>query len=93
VVTEWDWNTPTAYLHDEISSDRNNPNVNAHGLIYGSTEASSDYIPWLDPVDNKSGLLKTEYRDPRPDEQDGSDLCTVALLGNRSDLGQPHHGS
>ena len=33
--------------------------------IYGSTEASSDFIPWLDPVDNKSGLLKTEYRDPK----------------------------
>ncbi len=65
VVTEWDWNTPTAYLHDEISTDRNNPAVNAHGLIYGSTEASSDFIPWLDPVDNKSGVLKTEYRDPK----------------------------
>jgi hypothetical protein len=65
VVTEWDWNTPTAYLHDEISTDRNNPTVNAHGIIYGSTEASSDFIPWLDPVDNKAGLLKTEYRDPK----------------------------
>ena len=65
VVTEWDWNTPQAYLHDEIATDRNNPTVNAHGLIYGATEASSDFIPWLDPVDNKSGLLKTEYRDPK----------------------------
>jgi hypothetical protein len=65
VVTEWDWNTPTAYLHDEISTDRNNPTVNPHGLIYGATEASSDFVPWLDPVDNKSGLLKTEYRDPK----------------------------
>ncbi len=65
VISEWDWNTPTAYLHDEISTDRNNPTVNAHGIIYGSTEASSDFIPWLDPVDNKSGLLKTEYRDPK----------------------------
>src|SRR5207248_3160902 len=24
VVTEWDWNTPKAYLHDEISTDRRN---------------------------------------------------------------------
>ena len=65
VVTEWDWNTPQAYLHDEISTDRRNPTVNAHGLIYGATEASSDFVPWLDPVDNKSGLLKTEFRDPK----------------------------
>jgi hypothetical protein len=62
---EWDWNTPKAYLHDEIATDRNNPTVNAHGIIYGATEASSDFIPWLDPVDNKAGLLKTEYRDPK----------------------------
>ena len=65
VVTEWDWNTPQAYLHDEIATDKRNPTLNAHGLIYGATEASSDYIPWLDPVDNKSGLLKTEFQDPK----------------------------
>ncbi len=65
VVTEWDWNTPQAYLHDEIATDRRNPTVNGHGIIYGATEASSDFIPWLDPVDNKSGLLKTEWRDPK----------------------------
>jgi hypothetical protein len=63
VVTEWDWATPTSYLHDEISTDRRNPTVNANGLIYGSPEESSDFIPWLDPIDNKSGLIKTEWRD------------------------------
>ena len=25
VITQWDWNTPTSYLHDEIATDRNNP--------------------------------------------------------------------
>jgi hypothetical protein len=65
VVTQWDWNTPGTYLHDEIATDRNNPTVNANGLIYGATEASSDMIPWLDPVDNTAGLLKTEYRDAK----------------------------
>ncbi len=65
VVTEWDWNTPQAYMHDAISTDRRNPAVNAHGIIYAATDWSSDYIPWLDPVDNKSGLLKTEWRDPK----------------------------
>jgi len=65
VVTQWDWNTPTSYLHDEIASDRNNPRVNPNGRIYGSTEASSDMVPWLDPVDNTAGLIKTEYRDAK----------------------------
>jgi len=65
VVTLWDWNTPQGYLHDEISTDRRNPTLNAHGLIYGSPEDSSDFVPWLDPVDNKAGLIKSEYRDPK----------------------------
>ncbi|HSS12303.1 MAG TPA: carboxypeptidase-like regulatory domain-containing protein, partial [Rhizomicrobium sp.] len=38
VVTLWDWNTPKAYLHDEISTDRRNPTLNAYGKIYGSPE-------------------------------------------------------
>ena len=65
IVTEWDWATPQTYLHDEISTDRRNPTVNAHGLIYGSPEESSDNIPWLDPVDNKAGFVKSEWRDPK----------------------------
>ena len=65
VVTEWDWATPTMYLHDTISTDKRNPTVNGHGLIYGAPEASSDFVPWLDPVDNKSGVIKSEYRDPK----------------------------
>src|SRR5947207_14585256 len=29
VISLWDWSRPTAYLHDEISSDKRNPTVNA----------------------------------------------------------------
>ena len=65
VVTEWNWNTPTAYVHDGISTDKRNPRVNAKGLIYGSTEASTELLPWVDPINNKAGVLKTEYRDPK----------------------------
>jgi hypothetical protein len=65
VLTEWDWATPQTYLHDEVAVDRRNPTLNPHGLIYGSPEASSDNIPWLDPVDNKSGFFKTEWRDQK----------------------------
>ena len=49
VVTLWDWATPKAYLHDEIASDKRNPTVNANGLIYGSPEDSTDFVPILDP--------------------------------------------
>ncbi len=50
VITEWDWADPKAYLHDEVSTDRRNPTLNANGLIYGALELSADYLPVLDPV-------------------------------------------
>ena len=36
VITMWDFSTPKYYLHDGISSDRDNPRVNANGPIYGA---------------------------------------------------------
>ena len=64
VITQWDWADQKAYLHDEISTDKRDPNVNANGLIYGSPEESRDYLPVLDPVHNAISQLKVEYRDP-----------------------------
>ena len=64
VITQWDWADEKAYLHDEISSDKRNPRVNANGLIYGSAEESRDYIPVLDPVHARVSRVKVPYRDP-----------------------------
>ena len=64
VVSLWDWNTPKAYLHDEISTDKRNPRVNAGGMLYGSPEESSDFIPTLDPARNARGQVKALVRDP-----------------------------
>ncbi len=64
VVTQWDWADEKAYLHDEISSDKRNPRVNANGLIYGSAEESRDYLPVLDPVHATTSRVKVPYRDP-----------------------------
>src|SRR5712671_1457998 len=64
VITQWDWADPKAYLHDEISTDKRNPGVNANGLIYGSPEESRDYLPVLDPVHNTISQVKVPFRDP-----------------------------
>src|SRR5579862_2627926 len=64
VITQWDWADPKAYLHDEISTDKRNPHVNANGLIYGSPEESRDYLPVRDPVHKTRSQVKTMYRDP-----------------------------
>ena len=65
VITLWDWSRPTAYLHDEISSDKRNPTINANGPIYGATEFSTDFVPVLDPVKNKATEIKHPVRDPK----------------------------
>src|SRR3954464_1130137 len=49
VITMWDWARPKDYLHDEISTDRRDPRVNANGPIYGATEESTDLLPVPDP--------------------------------------------
>jgi hypothetical protein len=64
VITQWDWADPKAYLHDEVSTDRRNPTINANGLIYGSLELSADYLPVLDPVHNTVSKVPLTVRDP-----------------------------
>ena len=64
VITQWDWADPKAYLHDEVSTDRRNPTINANGLIYGSLELSADYLPVLDPAKNAVSQVKLTVRDP-----------------------------
>jgi len=64
VITEWDWADPKAYLHDEVSTDRNNPTANANGPLYGALELSADYLPVLDPVRHTASKVPLTLRDP-----------------------------
>ena len=64
VVSIWDWSSPRYYLHDAISTDKRHPTVNANGLIWGSTEESTDLVPTLDPVKNVAATVRHPYLDP-----------------------------
>ncbi|MDQ3348669.1 MAG: carboxypeptidase-like regulatory domain-containing protein [Acidobacteriota bacterium] len=64
VITQWDWAHAKGYLHDEVSTDRRNPTLNANGLIYGALELSADYIPVLDPVNHRISQIELTVRDP-----------------------------
>ena len=64
VITMWDWADPKAYLHDQVSTDRRNPRLNANGLIYGALELSADYLPVLDPVNHRISQVPLTVRDP-----------------------------
>jgi hypothetical protein len=65
VVTSWEWGKRGMYLHDEVSTDKRNPTVNANGKIYGSPEESSDDIPVLDPVKHTTSFIHEPYNDPQ----------------------------
>src|SRR5688572_30229251 len=65
VLTLWDWSSPTAYLHDEVSTDKRKPTVNANGPLYGATEESTDMIPVLDPMKHAATEIRHPVRDPR----------------------------
>jgi hypothetical protein len=63
VATVRDWSDGKAYLHDLSGTDRRNPTVNGHGLIYGAPELSSDNFPVLDPLRNVATTFKAPVRD------------------------------
>jgi hypothetical protein len=64
VITQWDWADPTAYLHDEVATDKRNPTVNARGPLFGALEQSHDYLPVLDPVRHTTDRVVVPVRDP-----------------------------
>src|SRR5205823_6955467 len=84
VITEWDWADPKAYLHDEVSTDRRDPTINAHGSLYGSLELSADYLPVLDPARNAAGRVPLTVRDPNTAPADGCSICDPAAGDRKS---------
>jgi hypothetical protein len=84
VITVWDWSNPKAYLHDEISTDKRNPTLNANGLIFGSTELSTDMVPVLDPVHNRAYEVKHPVRDPNTPSAKTDPLTPSPYWGTES---------
>jgi hypothetical protein len=71
VITTWEWASADTYLHDEISTDKRNPTVNAYGKIYGSTEYSTDNLPILDPKTGVVSFFEAPVRDKNMPESLG----------------------
>ena len=84
VITQWDWADPKAYLHDEASTDRRDPTVNANGPIYGALEASADYVPVLDPVANAIRQVPVPVRDPNTPLAAGPPLAPSPYWGDEA---------
>ena len=84
VITQWDWADPKVYLHDEVSTDKRNPTVNANGPIYGALEASADYVPVLNPADHVSGQVALPVRDPDTPMAAGQPLQASPYWGDEA---------
>src|SRR5262245_22675189 len=82
VITLWDWAGPKDYLHDEISTDRRNPTLNANGMIYGATEESTDLFPVLDPIGHKATQVKMPVRDPKTPSSKDNPLAPSPYWGD-----------
>ncbi len=82
VVTSWEWMTPTTYGHDMVSTDKRNPRVNANGLIYGSPEESSDFVPVLDPVKHTATQIQVPYKDPKTPSTKTDPMGTSVFWGD-----------
>lgn len=61
VLTMWDWAVETAYVHDMISSDKRNPQVNANGPVYGVSGGHGKLIV-VDPHANTATELQIPTR-------------------------------
>ena len=61
VITQWNWGDKFAYAHDEVATDKRNPNVNAEGPVYG-VDIGNDRLLIVDPKTNKSTAVKIPTR-------------------------------
>ena len=60
VMTLWNWGNEYNMVHDEISTDRRNPRLNANGPIYG-VDWTNDWLLSVDPVNHKSEAIKVPH--------------------------------
>ena len=62
VVTMWDWGTETSYMHDEITTSKQNPLVSGNGLVYAVDAAHGKWIA-MDPNENSVTEIAIPTRD------------------------------
>jgi hypothetical protein len=84
VISQWDWADPKVYLHDQVSTDKRDPSVNANGRIYGALEASADYLPVLDPVRHASSEVPVPVRDPDTPVASGPPMMSSPYWGDEA---------
>ena len=62
VISMWDWGTSTSYMHDEITTSKQNPRVNGHGPVWAVDAAHGTWV-MLDPLENSTKAIPIQTRD------------------------------
>ena len=63
VLTMWEWAGETSYVHDEVTTDKRQPTVNAGGLVYG-VSITEDTLVVTDTARHRSTELAIPLREP-----------------------------
>jgi hypothetical protein len=64
VVTLWDVGDDHSFMHDQVSTDKNHPNLNGGGRVY-AVNAGHGQLVVLDPRENSTFAMEIPTRDPR----------------------------
>jgi len=62
VLTMWDWGNDTSYSHDEVTTAKANPRLNAYGKTY-AVDAAHGTLLVVDPNENSSTTIPIPTRD------------------------------
>ena len=84
VISMWDWADSKTYLHDEISTDKRNPTVNANGPIYGALEDSGDFLPVVNPREHSASQIKLKVLDPDTPDTGAPPLAASPFWGDEA---------
>jgi hypothetical protein len=64
VVTLWDWGTDHSFMHDQVTTSKYNPSVNAKGRVY-AVSAGHGTLVILDPNTSETSEIEIPTRQPR----------------------------
>jgi hypothetical protein len=64
VLTLWDVGSDKTFMHDLVSTDKNNPTVNAGGRVYAASSGHGQLVV-MDPRENYTHAMDIPTREPR----------------------------
>jgi hypothetical protein len=84
VITQWDWGSAKSYMHDQVSTDKRKPTVNANGKHFGATEESANWFPVFDPTTNQFTTVTMPVRDTNMESTKNNTMAPSAYWGDEA---------